>query len=119
MRPRNRLIIGAAAGMILSLAAALSVLAYSGQVVATVTVSGPAGNVSCGTTTTVIAFVQDTNGNPVDGRAVSWSFLSGNIPGDKLSVASSMADSTGHATVKVTFACPGTTTIASTRVVHI
>ena len=119
MQHRNRLFVGAAAGILLALAAVVSVLGYTGQVVATVTVSGPGSNVSCGTSTTIIAYVQDVNGNPVDGRAVSWSFLSGNIPGDKFSVASSITDSTGHASVKVTFACPGTATIASTRVVHI
>jgi len=119
MQPHKRLIVGALAGVILSLAAALSVLAYYGQVVATVTVSGPSGNVSCGTTATVVAFVQDTNGNPVTDRTVYWTFTGGNIAGDKFSVATSMTDSTGHATVKVTFACPGSATIASTRVVHI
>ena len=119
MRLRNRLVIGAVAGMILSLAAALSVLAYYGQVVATVTVSGPAGNVSCGTTSTVTAFVQDTNGNPVTDRAVNWTFTGGNIAGDKFSAASSTTDSTGHASVHVTFACPGSSTIASNRVVHV
>ncbi len=119
MRLRNRLLVGVAAGMILSLAAAISVLGYYGQVVATVTVSGPAGNVSCGTTSTVTAFVQDTLGNPDSDVTVYWSFTGGNIAGDKFVPLTSVTNAQGIATTRVTFVCPGSNTPASSRLVHI
>ncbi|MHB8672269.1 MAG: hypothetical protein ACYDAK_01155 [Candidatus Limnocylindrales bacterium] len=107
MRQWNRLRVGMVAGVVLSLAAAISVLGYAGQVPTTITVTGPAGNVSCGTTSNVQAFVQDTAGNPDTDQNVIWSFVSGNIVGDKISPTSTTTDSHGNTTTLVTFACPG------------
>jgi hypothetical protein len=118
MRQRNRLFVGVVAGAVLSLAAALSVLGYLGQVAANITVSGPAGNVSCGTTATLHALVLDTLNAPDTAVAVSWTFNGGNIAGDKFSPTSSITNSSGIATTQVTFACPSSST-TSNRVVSI
>ena len=118
MRQRNRLFVGVVAGAVLSLAAALSVLGYDGQVAATISVTGPAGNVSCGTTSTIHALVLDTLGAPDTAVAVDWTFNGGNIAGDNFSPTSSTTNSSGIATTQVTFACPGSST-TSNRVVHI
>jgi len=118
MQRRNRLVVGVVTGMILSLAAALSVLAYDGQVAATVSVTGPAGNQSCGTTSTIHALVLDSLGAPDTDVVVDWTFTGGNIAGDHFSPTSSTTNSSGIATTQVTFACPGSS-VKSNRVVHI
>jgi hypothetical protein len=118
MRQRNRLVVGVVAGMVLSLAAALSVLAYGPQVAATISVSGPAGNQSCGTTSTLHALVLDTLGAPDTAVVVDWTFAGGSITGDHFTPNSSTTNSSGIATTQVTFACPGAS-VTSNRVVHI
>ena len=118
MRQRNRLIASLAAGLVLSLAAALSVLAYGSQVAATISVTGPAGNVSCGTTSTIHALVKDTGGAVDTGVPVDWSFTSGNISGDHFSATPTTTNASGIATTTVTWACPSSST-KSNRVVHI
>ena len=117
MRLRTRLI-ALAASAVFSLLATASVLAYDGQVAATISVAGPAGNVSCGTSSTLHATVLDTNGNPDTDVPVSWSFSSGDIGGDKFSPNPSITNSSGVATTTVTWACPASST-TSNRVVHI
>ena len=104
--------------MVLSLAAALSVLAYGSQVAATISVSGPAGNQSCGTTSTLHALVLDTLGAPDTGVVVNWTFAGGSITGDHFSPNSSTTNSSGIATTQVTFDCPGSS-VKSNRVVTI
>jgi len=118
MRQRNRLLVGVMAGAVLSLAAALSVLGYGTAVAATISVTGPAGNQSCGTTSTVHALVLDTLGAPDTAVVVNWSFGGGNIAGDHFSPTSSTTNSSGIATTQVTWACPGSST-TSNRVVTI
>jgi hypothetical protein len=119
MRQRNRLVVGVVAGMVLSLAAVLSVLAtYGSGVAATISVTGPAGNQSCGTTSTIHALILDTLGAPVTDVVVDWTFAGGNIAGDHLSPTSSTTNSSGIATTQVTFACPGSS-VKSNRVVTI
>ena len=119
MHQRSRMVIAAGVtGLILWLAAAMAALGYLGQVAGTITLSGPAGNVSCGTTATVHAHVLDTNGNPFTGEVITWSFNGGNIAGDTFSPTSSTTDSSGNATTQVHFACPSSST-KSNRVVNI
>jgi hypothetical protein len=118
MRQRNRLLLGVMAGAVLSLAAALSVLGYVAPVGATISVTGPAGNQSCGTTSIVHALILDDAGAPVTDVVVKWSFGAGNIAGDHFSVTSSTTNSSGIATTQVTWACPGSS-VTSNRVVTI
>jgi hypothetical protein len=118
MHQRRRWLAGVTAAAFLCLAAATAALGYSGQVAGTIALSGPAGNVSCGTSSTVHAHILDTNGNPFTGEIVIWSFNGGNISGDKFTPASSTTDSSGNATTSVTFACPSSST-TSNRVVDI
>ena len=113
MRQRNRLFVGVVAGAVLSLAAALSVLGYHGQVPHTVSVTGPSGSVSCGTTSTIHALVLDTAHNPDTVQSVTWMFTGGSVAGDKISPTSTTTDSNGNTSTVVTFACAGN------RVVHI
>ena len=118
MQQRNRLLVGMVAGAVLSLVAALSVLGYGGAVATNITVSGPGGNVSCGTTATLHALVLDEVGAPDTAVAVVWTFNGGSIAGDKFVPTSSITNGSGIATTQVTFACPGSST-TSNRVVHI
>lgn len=119
MDQRIRMVIAAGVtGLILWLAAAMAALGYAGQVAGTITMSGPAGNVSCGTTSTVHAHALDTNGNPFTGEVITWSFGGGNIAGDKFVPPTSITDANGNATTQVTFACPSSST-KSNRVVNI
>lgn len=113
MHHRRRWLAGVTAAVFLCLAAATAALGYDGQVAGTVTMSGPAGNVSCGTSSTVRAHILDTLGNPFTGEVITWSFNGGNIAGDKLVPASSTTDSSGNATTKITFACPSSSTTSS------
>jgi hypothetical protein len=117
MRQRTRPI-AFAASVVFSLLAAASVMAYDGQVAATISVTGPAGNQSCGTTSTIHALVLDTGGAPDTAVVVSWTFAGGNIAGDHFSPTSSTTNSSGIATTQVTFACPGSS-VTSNRLVHI
>jgi hypothetical protein len=113
MHQTRRTAVGLAAAILLCLTAANAALGYDGQVAETITMSGPAGNVSCGTSSTIHAHIVDTNGNPFTGEIITWSFNSGNIVGDRLSPTSSTTDASGNATTLVTFGCPGSSTTSS------
>lgn len=104
---RNRLApLGAiAAGMLLTMLLVASVAAYSGQVAATVQVSTASGPQACGTPITISALIEDLAGAPISGQPVTWTFQSGNLPGDKILNSSSTTNSAGIATTTIQFSC--------------
>lgn len=114
MRSRSTPLFGLLGGMLLAMIAVASVAAYAGQVAATVEVSGPSGAQACGTPITITAVIQDVDGNLIDGQPVAWSFVSGNLSGDKILDTSSTTDADGVATTQVEFACsPHSVTIGA------
>lgn len=86
-------------------------LGYAGQVAATVSVSGPSAQQSCGVDIAVSALVQDAQGTPVDGQSVAWSFNSGSISGDKFTATPTTTNSAGVATTHVVLACTAHTVV--------
>lgn len=105
---------GLVAGLLLTLAFAATALGYAGQVAATVTVTGPAGLQACGTPVTLSARVQELGGAFIEGQPVTWSFISGNLAGDKILTTTSTTNADGVATTRVQFACsPHSVTIGA------
>jgi hypothetical protein len=105
---------GLVAGLLLTLAFAATALGYAGQVAATVTVSGPSGPQACGTPITVSARVQELGGALIEGQPVAWSFVSGNLAGDRILTATSTTDANGVASARVQFSCsPHSVTIGA------
>ncbi len=80
-------------------------LGYAGQVAATVSVSGPAAQQSCGVEIPVSALIEEASGSPIAGQPVAWSFSSGAITGDRIISTSTTTDSTGMTTTHVVMAC--------------
>jgi hypothetical protein len=105
MRSRLSPLGGIFGGVLLALVAVGTVAGYAGQVVATVEVSAPTGPQLCGTSIAVSAFLQTTDGAVIDGRLVTWSFVSGNVTGDTIAQATSTTNASGIATSHVTLAC--------------
>jgi len=95
---------GVAALLLLSVVAP-AVMGYAGQVANQITVAGPAGTLVCNTNLTVTATVLDAGGNPVDNRAVVWTFGAGKVTGDQIVTASTTTNATGVATTTVKLAC--------------
>jgi hypothetical protein len=105
---RNRMApLGALIGGVgLALVLAATVVGYAGQTAGTVEVSGPSGPQACGTPITISAVVQEVEtGALIEGQPVSWSFVSGNVSGDKINTATSTTNASGVAKTTVTFAC--------------
>lgn len=96
---------GLLGGVLLALIAATTVVGYAGQVVGTVAVSAPTGPQACGTSITVTALLETTGGAVIDGRLVTWSFVSGNVSGDSILQATSTTNASGIATTHVQLAC--------------
>jgi hypothetical protein len=84
---------------------AAAVVAYAGQVAATVQMSAPSGPQPCGTPITITAVVQETGGALIEDQPVDWSFVSGNVTGDTILTATSTTNASGVATTRVQFAC--------------
>ena len=95
---------GVAALLLLSVVAP-AVMGYAGQVANQITVAGPAGTLVCNTNLTVTATVLDAGGNPVDNRAVVWTFGAGKVTGDQIVTASTTTNAMGVATTTVKLAC--------------
>ena len=95
---------GVAALLLLSVVAP-AVMGYAGQVANQITVAGPSGTLVCNTNLTVTATVLDAGGNPVDNRAVVWTFGAGKVTGDQIVTASTTTNATGVATTTVKLAC--------------
>src|SRR5437762_3414142 len=93
-----------------------SVSAYQGQVAANVTVTGPAGTVTCGQGYDIAATVFDTNGAKIAGQTVTWSEIAKPLTAiDTIAPASSVTDVNGIAHTTVTFGPPdGSRTIRAT-----
>ena len=92
-------------GLLLAVIAAATATGYSGQVAATVVVSGPSGPQACNTPITITALVEDIDGNPIEGQPVTWSFESGNVAGDTILDTTTTTNANGIATTQVQFAC--------------
>ena len=92
-------------GVLLAAVSSGLALGYAGQVAATVSVSGPSAQQSCGVQIAVSALVEDAQGSPISGQPVTWSFNSGSVSGDKLTSASASTGSTGVATTHAVLAC--------------
>ena len=106
--------VGVAAVLLLSVAASAT-FAYQGQIVNQVTVTGPAGSISCGVPLTLHATLLDSNGVAVDNRAVVWTFGAGHVTGDQIGQPSTTTNALGVATTTVTLAClVGNRTIVAT-----
>ena len=86
-------------------------LGYAGQVAATVSVSGPGAQQSCGTDIPVSAVIDDAKGAPVTDQPVTWSFVSGSLAGDKFLSTSTTTDATGMASTKVVLSCVAHTVV--------
>lgn len=93
------------AGLLLALTVAAVALGYAGQVAATVAVSGPGAQQSCGIKVPVSALIQDSASSPISGQPVSWSLGTGKVAGDQITPASSTTNASGIATASVIFAC--------------
>jgi len=105
MRSRRTALAALIGGSLLALVTSVSVLAYAGQVAATVVVSGPSGPQACGAPITVFATVQDINGALIADQPVTWSFISGNLAGDTIHTLSSVTNANGVASTQVQFGC--------------
>jgi hypothetical protein len=93
------------AGAALALIISATAFGYAGQVVVTLTISGPTGPVPCGTPVTFQATALDVNGNPIEGQPVHWSFSSSPSNKDRIRPRTSRTDANGVATTTVTLAC--------------
>jgi hypothetical protein len=96
--------VGVASLLLLSVAASAAI-AYEGQITQQVTVAGPAGTLACNTALTVTATVLDASGNPVDNRAVVWTFSAGQVTGDQIVTPSTVTNASGVTTTTVKLAC--------------
>jgi hypothetical protein len=115
MRLGHRLAAAGVAALLLLTVGAPAAFAYEGQVTHQITVAGPAGTLLCKTSLTVTATVLDALGNPVDNRAVVWTFGAGMVTGDQVVTVSTMTNATGVATTTVKLACVvGNRTIIAT-----
>ena len=104
MNLRSRLLV-VVAGAALALIISATAFGYAGQVVVTLTISGPTGPVPCGTAVTFQATALDVNGNPIEGQPVHWSFSSSPSNKDRIKPRTSRTDANGVATTTVTLAC--------------
>jgi hypothetical protein len=105
MRLGHRIAAAGAAALLLLSVAAPAALAYEGQVAQQITVAGPAGTLVCNTALTLTATVLDAGGNPVDLRAVVWSFGAGQVTGDQIITVTTMTDAAGVTSTTVKLAC--------------
>ena len=92
-------------GSLLALVAAATVLAYAGQVAATVQASGPSGPQACNTPITLSALIKDAAGSPISDQPVDWSFESGNVTGDTIIATPTTTNTSGTATTHIQLAC--------------
>ena len=105
---------GVLAGLFLALTLSTSVFAYAGQVVATLTITGPSGAVECATPLTFEATALDVDGNPIAGQPIQWSFSASPSNKDRIKPRTSKTDAAGVATTTVTLACvPGQRTLTA------
>ena len=87
---------------------------YAGQVVATLTITGPTGSVPCATSLTFHATALDVDGNPIEGEQIHWSFSTSPSNKDRIKPRTSRTDASGVATTTVTLACvPGQRTLTA------
>jgi hypothetical protein len=100
----GRIVAVTGAAILLLLSVVPAALAYQGQVVTQVTVTGPA-TFTCNTPFTVTATALDSKGQPVEGQAVAWSIGAGLQTGDGITPATSTTNASGKATATVTLAC--------------
>jgi hypothetical protein len=100
----GRIVAVTGAAILLLLSVVPAALAYQGQVVTQVTVTGPAA-FTCNEPFTVTATALDSNGQPVEGQAVAWSIGAGLQTGDGITPATSTTNASGKATATVTLAC--------------
>jgi hypothetical protein len=115
MRLGHRLAAAGGVALLLLSVMASSAIAYEGQVAQQVTVAGPASTLLCNTALTVTATVLDAGGNPVDSRAVVWTFGAGKVTGDQIVTVSTMTNSAGVTSTTVKLACVvGNRTIIAT-----
>ena len=105
MRTRIAPLLGLLGGLLLALVATATVFAYAGQVSATVEASGPSGEIACNTPITITARVQDMKGVAIEGQSAVWSFMSGDMAGDKILETNTIANSSGVATTQVVLGC--------------
>jgi hypothetical protein len=115
MKSMRSLAAGSAAALLLVCFATSAAVAYQGQVVNQVIVTGPSGTISCDTPLTLTATVLDSHGLPVDNLAVVWTFGAGQVTGDQISATSTTTNASGVTTTTVTLACiAGNRTIVAT-----
>jgi len=100
MKHHNRWIAGLAATALL-LTTAAGALAYTGQVLASITVA-PSGTVTCTAPFTVAATILDAEGQPVAGQSVAWSIRTSLSPGDRINATPTVTNADGVATTTVT-----------------
>ena len=94
----------AAAGLLLALAVP-AVAAYEAEVPQSVTVTAPTGTLPCGTAFPVSATILDTNGTPVPGAEVTWSFKTFVSSQDSIVDLTTTSDANGVATTRVWLDC--------------
>jgi hypothetical protein len=102
MKRRTRWIAGLSA-VLLTVMMAATAFAYGDWVVKSVTVAVH-GTVTCDAPFTLTATIVDTNGTPVSGQSVVWSFVTAPSTSDRISKTPTITNSHGVATTTVTLA---------------
>ena len=108
MKHQNRWIAALAATALLLMTAS-SALAYTGQVLASITVA-PIGTVTCTAPFTVAATILDGEGRPMAGESVAWSWVRSPSADDTINATATITDADGVALTTVALA-----NIAGTR----
>lgn len=102
MKHPNRWIAALAATALL-LTTAASALAYTGQVLASITVA-PSGTVTCTAPFTVAATILDSEGRPMAGESVAWSWVRSPSADDTINATPTITDADGVALTTVALA---------------
>ncbi len=103
------------AALMLTVIAAGTAVAYSGEVAASVSLSRASGTLKCGQNITVSALVQDKDGKPIEGQPVAWSWISRVSKSDVIKKTSSTTNASGIAHTTVNLACvPGSRRLGAT-----
>ena len=113
MKRRTGWIAGFAAAALL-MTATMTAFGYQSQVEGALTVA-VRGTVTCGAGLTLTATLVDTNGAPVSGQSVAWSFVTSPSASDTITQTPTATNSKGVATTTLTLGpLGGTRTIRAT-----
>ena len=94
------------AGISLALAMGISqVAAVSGNLAASLTVSGPSGTVKCGTPITLRVTVLNATGQPIASQPVDWAITATPSSKDTVNATPTITNASGVATTTVTLDC--------------